>query len=192
MTLQIHLYNSPFQISICWIIIQRILIVSQCYRTYDFIWFYNYILPIHPNILIEEAVSKEPIILIYPALANTSILQNPFLYPLSYFIVTYVPWFPAHWRFSCSPPPLLGDTWSDTLAYAAIWGGAGLLTAAVIMFYGTDFVDAPKLVHKEKMDWVSERVNVWVCGQKEKIISWSSFSGYSSLPVCFRLHRLLL
>ncbi|CAL8397363.1 phosphatidylinositol-3-phosphatase SAC1-A [Gadus morhua] len=47
---------------------------------------------------------------------------------------------------------LAGDTWSDTLAYAAIWGGAGLLTAAVIMFYGTDFVDAPKLVHKEKMD----------------------------------------
>ncbi|CAL8295704.1 unnamed protein product [Merluccius merluccius] len=47
---------------------------------------------------------------------------------------------------------LTGDTWSETLAYVAFWGAAGMLTAAVIMFYGTEFVDAPKLVHKEKMD----------------------------------------
>ncbi|KAK0142383.1 Phosphatidylinositide phosphatase SAC1-A [Merluccius polli] len=47
---------------------------------------------------------------------------------------------------------LAGDTWSETLAYVAFWGAAGMLTAAVIMFYGTEFVDAPKLVHKEKMD----------------------------------------
>ncbi|KAF7645459.1 hypothetical protein LDENG_00204180 [Lucifuga dentata] len=45
-----------------------------------------------------------------------------------------------------------GDTWTETLPYAMFWGAAGSITAAVILFSGQDFVDAPRLVHKEKMD----------------------------------------
>ena len=47
---------------------------------------------------------------------------------------------------------LPGDTWTETLAYILFWGLAGAVTAAIIMFNGRDFVDAPKLVQKEKMD----------------------------------------
>uniref|UniRef100_A0A8C8F9U3 SAC domain-containing protein n=1 Tax=Oncorhynchus tshawytscha TaxID=74940 RepID=A0A8C8F9U3_ONCTS len=45
-----------------------------------------------------------------------------------------------------------GDTWTETLAYVLFWGTAAAVTAAVIVFNGRDFVDAPKLVQKEKMD----------------------------------------
>uniref|UniRef100_A0A8C7NLN6 SAC domain-containing protein n=1 Tax=Oncorhynchus mykiss TaxID=8022 RepID=A0A8C7NLN6_ONCMY len=44
------------------------------------------------------------------------------------------------------------DTWTETLAYVLFWGAAAAVTAAVIVFNGRDFVDAPKLVQKEKMD----------------------------------------
>lgn len=47
---------------------------------------------------------------------------------------------------------LLGDTWTETLAYVLFWGIASALTAAVIVVNGREFVDAPKLVQKEKMD----------------------------------------
>ncbi|KAJ3609330.1 hypothetical protein NHX12_023853 [Muraenolepis orangiensis] len=45
-----------------------------------------------------------------------------------------------------------GDSWGETLTYVAFWAVASILTATVLLFYGTEFVDAPKLVHKEKMD----------------------------------------
>lgn len=47
---------------------------------------------------------------------------------------------------------LPGDTWTETLAYVMFWGAASAITATIILFNGQDFVDAPKLVHKEKMD----------------------------------------
>lgn len=47
---------------------------------------------------------------------------------------------------------IAGDTWTETLAYVMFWGAASTITAAIILFNGQDFVDAPKLVHKEKMD----------------------------------------
>ncbi|XP_051727649.1 phosphatidylinositol-3-phosphatase SAC1-A [Ctenopharyngodon idella] len=47
---------------------------------------------------------------------------------------------------------LAGDTWTETLAYVLFWGMASALTAAVIVVNGREFVDAPKLVQKEKMD----------------------------------------
>ncbi|KAK2864692.1 hypothetical protein Q7C36_003846 [Tachysurus vachellii] len=47
---------------------------------------------------------------------------------------------------------MAGDTWTETLAYVVFWGTACALTAAVILFNGKEFVDAPKLVQKEKMD----------------------------------------
>ncbi|KAM4630283.1 phosphatidylinositol-3-phosphatase SAC1-A isoform 1-T1 [Polymixia lowei] len=47
---------------------------------------------------------------------------------------------------------MAGDTWTETLAYVMFWGAAGAVTAAIILFYGREFVDAPKLVQKEKMD----------------------------------------
>uniref|UniRef100_A0A4W5PHY9 SAC1 like phosphatidylinositide phosphatase a n=1 Tax=Hucho hucho TaxID=62062 RepID=A0A4W5PHY9_9TELE len=47
---------------------------------------------------------------------------------------------------------MAGDTWTETLAYLLFWGTAAAVTAAVIVFNGRDFVDAPKLVQKEKMD----------------------------------------
>lgn len=50
------------------------------------------------------------------------------------------------------PPCSPGDTWTETLAYVLFWGSASAGTAAVILFNGLDFVDAPKLVQKEKMD----------------------------------------
>ena len=50
------------------------------------------------------------------------------------------------------PPHPLGDTWTETLAYVLFWGTASVMTFAVILFNGRDFVDAPKLVQKEKMD----------------------------------------
>ncbi|XP_026112143.1 phosphatidylinositide phosphatase SAC1-B [Carassius auratus] len=47
---------------------------------------------------------------------------------------------------------MAGDTWTETLAYLLFWGMASALTAAVIVVNGREFVDAPKLVQKEKMD----------------------------------------
>ncbi|KAB5517768.1 hypothetical protein PHYPO_G00170960 [Pangasianodon hypophthalmus] len=47
---------------------------------------------------------------------------------------------------------MAGDTMTETLAYVVFWGTASALTAAVILFNGKEFVDAPKLVQKEKMD----------------------------------------
>uniref|UniRef100_A0A3Q1ENR1 SAC1 like phosphatidylinositide phosphatase n=1 Tax=Acanthochromis polyacanthus TaxID=80966 RepID=A0A3Q1ENR1_9TELE len=47
---------------------------------------------------------------------------------------------------------MAGDTWTETLAYVMFWGAASAITATIILFNGQDFVDAPKLVHKEKMD----------------------------------------
>uniref|UniRef100_A0A665VGI4 Phosphatidylinositide phosphatase SAC1-A n=1 Tax=Echeneis naucrates TaxID=173247 RepID=A0A665VGI4_ECHNA len=47
---------------------------------------------------------------------------------------------------------MAGDTWTETLAYVMFWGAASAITAAIIMYNGQDFVDAPKLVHKEKID----------------------------------------
>uniref|UniRef100_A0AAQ4S9A1 SAC domain-containing protein n=1 Tax=Gasterosteus aculeatus aculeatus TaxID=481459 RepID=A0AAQ4S9A1_GASAC len=47
---------------------------------------------------------------------------------------------------------MAGDTWTETLAYVLFWGAASAITATIILFNGQDFVDAPKLVHKEKMD----------------------------------------
>ncbi|XP_036422068.1 phosphatidylinositol-3-phosphatase SAC1-A [Colossoma macropomum] len=47
---------------------------------------------------------------------------------------------------------MAGDTWTETLAYVLFWGTASAVTAAVILFNGKEFVDAPKLVQKEKMD----------------------------------------
>ncbi|CAF95098.1 unnamed protein product, partial [Tetraodon nigroviridis] len=47
---------------------------------------------------------------------------------------------------------MAGDTWTETLAYVMFWGAASTITATIILFNGQDFVDAPKLVHKEKMD----------------------------------------
>ncbi|RXN05198.1 phosphatidylinositide phosphatase SAC1-A [Labeo rohita] len=47
---------------------------------------------------------------------------------------------------------MAGDTWTETLAYVLFWGSASVVTGGVILFNGRDFVDAPKLVQKEKMD----------------------------------------
>ncbi|GAA6083858.1 phosphatidylinositol-3-phosphatase SAC1-B isoform X1, partial [Tachysurus ichikawai] len=47
---------------------------------------------------------------------------------------------------------MAGETWTETLAYVLFWGMASVVTAGVILFNGRDFVDAPKLVQKEKMD----------------------------------------
>ncbi|MGH0124615.1 UNVERIFIED_CONTAM: hypothetical protein FKN15_019456 [Acipenser sinensis] len=47
---------------------------------------------------------------------------------------------------------MAGDTWTETLAYVLFWGTASIGTAAIILFNGNEFVDAPKLVQKEKMD----------------------------------------
>uniref|UniRef100_A0A668U5L7 SAC domain-containing protein n=1 Tax=Oreochromis aureus TaxID=47969 RepID=A0A668U5L7_OREAU len=47
---------------------------------------------------------------------------------------------------------LSGDTWTETLAYVLFWGTASAVTGGLILFYGRDFVDAPKLVQKEKLD----------------------------------------
>ncbi|KAG9476047.1 hypothetical protein GDO78_002881 [Eleutherodactylus coqui] len=44
------------------------------------------------------------------------------------------------------------DTWTETLAYVLFWGIASIGTATIILYNGKDFVDAPKLVQKEKMD----------------------------------------
>ncbi|XP_066441714.1 phosphatidylinositol-3-phosphatase SAC1 [Eleutherodactylus coqui] len=47
---------------------------------------------------------------------------------------------------------MAGDTWTETLAYVLFWGIASIGTATIILYNGKDFVDAPKLVQKEKMD----------------------------------------
>ncbi|MBN3291327.1 SAC1B phosphatase, partial [Polypterus senegalus] len=49
------------------------------------------------------------------------------------------------WKF-------LTDTWTETLAYVLFWGTASFGTAAIIFYNGSEFVDAPNLVQKEKMD----------------------------------------
>lgn len=60
----------------------------------------------------------------------------------SYIFLTYTK------RMLCST----GDTWTETLAYVLFWGSASFGTLAIILYNGKDFVDAPKLVQKEKMD----------------------------------------
>uniref|UniRef100_A0A674ARY4 SAC1 like phosphatidylinositide phosphatase b n=1 Tax=Salmo trutta TaxID=8032 RepID=A0A674ARY4_SALTR len=57
----------------------------------------------------------------------------------------------SDWLCLISCPPS-GDTWTETLAYVLFWGTASFVTAGVILFNGREFVDAPKLVQKEKMD----------------------------------------
>uniref|UniRef100_A0A665TC48 SAC1 like phosphatidylinositide phosphatase b n=1 Tax=Echeneis naucrates TaxID=173247 RepID=A0A665TC48_ECHNA len=47
---------------------------------------------------------------------------------------------------------MAGDTWTETLAYVLFWGMASVVTGGLILFNGRDFVDAPKLVQKEKLD----------------------------------------
>ncbi|XP_039592108.1 phosphatidylinositol-3-phosphatase SAC1-B [Polypterus senegalus] len=47
---------------------------------------------------------------------------------------------------------MAGDTWTETLAYVLFWGTASFGTAAIIFYNGSEFVDAPNLVQKEKMD----------------------------------------
>ncbi|XP_070407051.1 phosphatidylinositol-3-phosphatase SAC1-B isoform X1 [Nothobranchius furzeri] len=47
---------------------------------------------------------------------------------------------------------MAGDTWTETLAYVLFWGTASVLTGGLILFNGPDFVDAPRLVQKEKLD----------------------------------------
>ncbi|XP_054638648.1 phosphatidylinositol-3-phosphatase SAC1-B isoform X1 [Dunckerocampus dactyliophorus] len=47
---------------------------------------------------------------------------------------------------------MAGDTWTETLAYVLFWGTASVVTGGVILFNGREFVDAPKLVQKEKLD----------------------------------------
>uniref|UniRef100_A0A803TDQ8 Phosphatidylinositol-3-phosphatase SAC1 n=1 Tax=Anolis carolinensis TaxID=28377 RepID=A0A803TDQ8_ANOCA len=47
---------------------------------------------------------------------------------------------------------MAGDTWTETLAYVMFWGSASFGTLAIILYNGKDFVDAPRLVQKEKMD----------------------------------------
>lgn len=53
-----------------------------------------------------------------------------------------------------------GDTWTETLAYVLFWGVASVGTFFIILYNGKDFVDAPRLVQKEKIDWVC------VCGKR--------------------------
>nr|XP_060483867.1 phosphatidylinositol-3-phosphatase SAC1 [Panthera onca] len=47
---------------------------------------------------------------------------------------------------------MAGDTWTETLAYVLFWGVASIGTFFIILYNGKDFVDAPRLVQKEKMD----------------------------------------
>ncbi|XP_068426556.1 phosphatidylinositol-3-phosphatase SAC1-B [Clinocottus analis] len=47
---------------------------------------------------------------------------------------------------------MAGETWTETLAYVLFWGSASAVTGGLILFNGLDFVDAPKLVQKEKLD----------------------------------------
>ncbi|XP_068603089.1 phosphatidylinositol-3-phosphatase SAC1-A [Brachionichthys hirsutus] len=47
---------------------------------------------------------------------------------------------------------MAGDTWTETLIYVLFWGSASVVTGGLILFNGLDFVDAPKLVQKEKLD----------------------------------------
>lgn len=49
-------------------------------------------------------------------------------------------------------PILPGDTWTETLAYVLFWGTASVVTGGLILFNGLEFVDAPKLVQKEKLE----------------------------------------
>ncbi|XP_068944448.1 phosphatidylinositol-3-phosphatase SAC1 isoform X1 [Petaurus breviceps papuanus] len=47
---------------------------------------------------------------------------------------------------------MAGDTWTETLAYVLFWAVASIGTFLIIIYNGKDFVDAPKLVQKEKID----------------------------------------
>ncbi|KAM4581311.1 phosphatidylinositol-3-phosphatase SAC1-B [Odontesthes bonariensis] len=47
---------------------------------------------------------------------------------------------------------MAGDTWTEMLAYVLFWATASIVTGGLILFNGRDFVDAPKLVQKEKLD----------------------------------------
>ncbi|XP_065814110.1 LOW QUALITY PROTEIN: phosphatidylinositol-3-phosphatase SAC1-B [Labrus bergylta] len=72
---------------------------------------------------------------------------------------------PKDWKFSQLPIIMVvafsmciicllmaGDTWTETLAYVLFWGSSSVVTAGLILFNGLDFVDAPKLLQKEKLD----------------------------------------
>uniref|UniRef100_A0A8C4WRR4 Phosphatidylinositol-3-phosphatase SAC1 n=1 Tax=Eptatretus burgeri TaxID=7764 RepID=A0A8C4WRR4_EPTBU len=45
-----------------------------------------------------------------------------------------------------------GETASEMLVYVAFWASASAATGAVILYNGREFVDAPRLVQKEKKD----------------------------------------
>ncbi|XP_023819732.1 phosphatidylinositide phosphatase SAC1-A [Oryzias latipes] len=47
---------------------------------------------------------------------------------------------------------MAGETLTETLAYVLFWGTASVATAGLILFNGRDFVDAPRLAQKEKLD----------------------------------------
>ncbi|KAB1263822.1 Phosphatidylinositide phosphatase SAC1, partial [Camelus dromedarius] len=47
---------------------------------------------------------------------------------------------------------MAGDTWTETLAYVLFWAVASIGTFFIILYNGKDFVDAPRLVQKEKID----------------------------------------
>lgn len=89
-------------------------------------------------------------------LGNYSVDELEFHSPLSV---------PRDWKFLALPIIMVvafsmciicllmaGDTWTETLAYVLFWGVASIGTFLIILYNGKDFVDAPRLVQKEKMD----------------------------------------
>ncbi|KAM8882787.1 phosphatidylinositol-3-phosphatase SAC1-A [Synchiropus picturatus] len=45
-----------------------------------------------------------------------------------------------------------GDTWGETMTYVLFWAATSAVIGSIILSNGKDFVDAPKLVYKEKLD----------------------------------------
>ncbi|XP_053718145.1 phosphatidylinositol-3-phosphatase SAC1-A [Synchiropus splendidus] len=45
-----------------------------------------------------------------------------------------------------------GDTWGETMTYVLFWAATSTVIGSIILSNGKDFVDAPKLVYKEKLD----------------------------------------
>ncbi|KAG8521559.1 Phosphatidylinositide phosphatase SAC1 [Galemys pyrenaicus] len=89
-------------------------------------------------------------------LGNYSVDELEFHSPLSV---------PRDWKFLALPIIMVvafsmciicllmaGDTWTETLAYVLFWGVASVGTFLIILYNGKDFVDAPRLVQKEKID----------------------------------------
>ena len=89
-----------------------------------------------------------------------------------------------------------GDTWTETLAYVLFWGVASIGTFFIILYNGKDFVDAPRLVQKEKIDWIC------VCGKRLGLedsimqnwsLYWPAFHGSRGLCKSFiQEHSLCL